>query len=337
MDYIKLDAFLEKEKLKRATFNEGSIESISVSVFEEVLKGLKSKWIHEDVNICIYWIDRNDKVNANVVRIDDTYYVGLFSGVISALRDHFDTYYRNLQEDFDWFVLPTKDVYIDFRFEESDSNKSKICNYLMSCAISYLVMHEFGHILCGHCREKEVFFYENESESNKLMGYKSQAKEMWADFYGIANSYNLFLCTLIKNPVDVGPFSLLYLLAAYSVFWIFNFDKKDLSKCDCSKMTHPHPQVRFLYFIDLVEDELQHSIEMFKKRKEIYAQDNAVKKIYEAVLEDFMYVLSRTDMAFMYDEATFQKCDVEVKRIKEELRTVVEFYKEKAYVLPKMD
>ena len=154
MDYIKLDAFLEKEKLKRVTFNEGSIESISVSFFEEVLKGLKSKLIHEDVNICIYWIDRNDKVNANVVRIDDTYYVGLFSGVISALRDHFDTYYRNLQEDFDWFVLPTKDVYIDFSFDESDSNKSKICNYLMSCAISYLVMHEFGHILCGHCKEK---------------------------------------------------------------------------------------------------------------------------------------------------------------------------------------
>lgn len=336
MDYTKLDAILEKEGLKRAKFNEDSIENKCTLFFEDILKGIEKQITTKEININIYWIDQADKVNATVILLDDTYFIGLFSGVISALRIHFDTYYRYSQEDFKHFVLPIQDLYIDFEFDEADATKSKICNYLMSCAITYLVMHEFGHILCGHCEEKESFYYEGNSESKDMLGYKSQAKEMWADFYGIANSYNIFLCTHIKNPNSVGPYSVLYLLSVYSIFWIFNYYRDELSKCDCSKMSHPHPQVRFMYFIDLLQDELHHSIEMFVNHEEIIAEKDAAKQIFEAVLEDFMSVVSRTDLSFMYDEETIQRCDIEINKIKAELKSVVEIYKKGAYVLPQL-
>ncbi len=334
MDYTALDGYLRKENLCRIESKTDSLEFESASFFERLLESLKNTIMHENVNIKIYWIDRNDKVNANVIRLGDTYYIGLFSGVTSALRDHFEAYYRDLEERFDWFVLPSRDMYIDFKYDEAESTKSKMCNYLMTFALAYLVMHEFGHILCGHCRKEDVFFYENENVY-RIQGYKAQAKEMLADFYGIANSYNLFLSTFIKNPNNVGPFSLLYLLAAYSVFWIFKFDKKTLLESDCSTMSHPHSQVRFWYFVEFLENELKHSIEMFKKHKIIYAKDDAYRTIFEAVLEDYFTVLSHTKIDFMYDEVTVKMCDKEVKNIRDEVESVVKLYQNQAYVLPR--
>ncbi len=337
MDYIKLDAFLRKEGLKRATYSKDSIENACISFFEEVLEEYKKDIIPKDINFCIYWIDRNDEVNANVILIDDTYFIGLFSGVIRALQDHFGTFYGKPQEIFKKLLLPLRDHYFNFNSDEGDISKRKMCNHLMSYAMAYLVMHEVGHIFCGHCEKEEVFFYENNSELNQIMGYKSQAKEMCADFYGIANSYNLFLCTYIEYPKSVEPFSVLYLLAAYSIFWIFNFYKIELKNCDCSKMSHPHPQVRYLYFQDFLLDELQHSIEMFKKHGKIYAQNVDAQRTFEDVLDDFVKVISKTDLSFMYDKETFLRCNEEVIKIKAELKSVLERYKEKAYVLLHLD
>ena len=335
MDYTKLDKYLNKENYSRLDCEKHSLEYESAKYFEYVLSVLKKSLILDETNIKIYWIDKNNKVNASVIRIGDTYYIGLFSGVVYALRDHFETFYRNIEENFEWFVLPSRDFFIDFKYDEAESTNSKMCNYLMTCAIAYLVMHEFGHILCGHCSKEESFFYEDESEK-KLQGYKAQAKEMLADFYGIANSYNLFLATIIENPNDVGPFSLLYLLSAYSIFWIFKFDKKTVSECDCSEMSHPHPQVRFCYFTDFLENELQHSIEMFKDHKKIYAKDNAAEILFGAILEDLVTVISHTEIPFMYDKVTMDICDNEIIKIRDEVDNVVKIYQAQAYVLPKL-
>lgn len=106
-----------------------------------------------------------------------------------------------------------------------------------------------------------------------------------------------------------------------------------LDCCDCSIMTHPHPMVRMGYFFQLIEDELQHSLEMFERRKKLtIKENNAAEKITNAAIEDFCNFISRSSMTFAVDDLMSEKCNDEIKKIIESVYKIKEYYRDAALI-----
>jgi len=92
------------------------------------------------------------------------------------------------------------------------------------------------------------------------------------------------------------------------IFWIFNARNVPLDCCDCSIMTHPHPIVRMGYFFQLIEDELQHSLEIFERRKKLtIKENNAAEQITNAAIEDFCNFIRRSSMTVAVDDLMSEK------------------------------
>ena len=232
---------------------------------------------------------------------------------------------------FNFQTRSSKNLYFDVL--KDDSEQGRLGNYIFTLAFFYLAMHEYGHILCGHCDKMlsmSLFFEQNKDAKG---GYDAQAKEYMADFYGVANSLNLMLCSFLDTSSDIGIIICLYITAIHSIFWIFNARNAPLDCCDCSIMTHPHPMVRMGYFFQLIEDELQHSLEMFERRKKLtIKENNAAEQITNAAIEDFCNFISRSSMTFAVDDLMSEKCDDEIKKIIESVYKIKEYYRDAALI-----
>lgn len=317
------------KSLSLLIYEEKSLEFELANDLEFLIKESSKQYLKDPICVRFFWIDHCD-VNACVTKIDDTYCVGLFSGITTCLIDHIKTFYQDGLEELEGIELPSKNLYFDVL--KDDSKQGKLGNYIFTLAFFYLAMHEYGHILCGHCDKmlsRNLFFEQNKDAKGC---YEAQAKEYMADFYGVANSLTLMLCSFLNNLSDIGIITTLYITAVHSIFWIFNARTVPLGCCDCSIMTHPHPMVRMGYFFQLIEDELQHSLEMFERHKRLTIKEsNAAEQITNAAIEDFFNIISRGDMTFAIDDLN-EKCDDEIKKILESVQKIKEFYRDAALI-----
>ncbi len=311
-------------------YEEKSLEFKLANALEFLIKESSKEYLENPICVRFFWIDHCD-VNACVTKIDDTYCVGLYSGITTSLIDHIKTFYQDGLGELEGIELPSKNLYFDVL--KDDSEQGRLGNYIFTLAFFYLAMHEYGHILCGHCDKMlsmSLFFEQNKDVKG---GYDAQAKEYMADFYGVANSLNLMLCSFLDTASDIGIIICLYITAIHSIFWIFNARNVPLDCCDCSIMTHPHPMVRMGYFFQLIEDELQHSLEMFERRKKLtIKENNAAEKITNAAIEDFCNFISRSSMTFAVDDLMSEKCDDEIKKIIESVYKIKEYYRDAALI-----
>ncbi|MBE5983297.1 MAG: hypothetical protein E7248_08365 [Paenibacillaceae bacterium] len=326
---------LYKEELSRNGLllkecEKDSFEQNLTTEYESMLKDLSKQVTEKDLKIRIYWIE-NDSVNATVVKIQDTYCIGLFSGITTSLIDHINHYYRDGINEFDGLELPTISAF--YNVTESSTNEGKLGNYIFTMSFLYLVMHEFGHIICGHCEKENDIAVLFEEMRNEGGNYFKQAKECVADFYGVINSYDYFLPSCLGHLGDIGLITTLYITSVHTIFWIFAFNKDSIHDTNHSKLTHPHPVIRMTYFFILIENELRNMLEIFERQKKIYLLvDNPAEKIVDAAIEDFFNILSRTDVDFNADDTLSELCDKELKRIDKSVEEVKEFYKEASYV-----
>lgn len=298
-----------------------------------VLEDISERIIGKKMSFYIFWID-NDSVNASVVKIKNAYCIGLFRGIITSLIDHINTFYVNGIEIVDnSFMLPRK---MYFKVLNDSEDKGKLGNYIFTMSFFYIVMHEFGHILCGH-EDKDSLNFKNmnfEQNVEKKGGYKSQAKEYMADFYGIANSLNMMLASFHSSPKEIINCVGLYLTAVQSIFWIFNVTKKSLEESDCSKDTHPHPVVRMGYFLDLIELELSHSLHMFDRRKELSfsIDDKIIGNMVQEALQIFLDLINSSKVIISPEEISSERCEREIESIMQEVQVVKEYFRDAAFV-----
>ena len=193
-------------------------------------------------------------------------------------------------------------------------------------------MHEFGHILHGHCEQEDGFSILFEEFKNDGGNYFQQAKEYIADFYGVANSYDYFLPSCLNYLEDFVLITALYITAVHAIFWIFACQYEKISDTDCSNNTHPHPVVRMSYFFSLIENELKFMLDIFNKEKRMSYIDNLAEKITDKATAIFFQILSKTDIDFNLADTLSDVCKNERMKINESVKKVKDFYKEKSYV-----
>lgn len=329
---IKEQLEIELKKYNLGIFEpkEESIEKQIQSSLEKMVNSIAKQIILEGLNISIFWVN-SDEVNAVVTKIDSEYCIGIFKGLTTSLLDHIETYYNNGQCNFSGIEYPSKRL--EFSIIKEDKGAMKLGNYIFSMALFYFVMHEFGHILCGHCDTEKVLSLLFENDNDKKGGYEAQAKEYIADFYGVANSYSMLTASCLEYIGDIGRLSSLYVTAIHSILWIFSFNKKSIDQCDCSRLTHPHPYVRISYFYNLLVNELTHTLEIYKNHKKIEIFDKeAAKKIIDAAYEDFFNIISETEIEFDWNAIFDDCCEHEEEKIMDKLEVVVDKYREVAYV-----
>lgn len=314
-------------------YKDDSMEEIIRLQMVDVLERLSEEILDKKLNFYIFWID-DDSVNASVVKIENAYCIGLFRGIITSLIDHINTFYVNGIEIVDnSFLLPEK---MYFKVMDDSEDKGRLGNYIFTMSFFYIIMHEFGHILCGH-EDKENINFRNmnfEQNAEKKGGYKSQAKEYMADFYGIANSLNMMLASFHSSKEEIINCVGLYLTAVQSIFWIFNVTKKSLEESDCSKDTHPHPIVRMGYFLDLIELELSHSLHMFDRRKELSftIDGEIINNMVQEALQIFLGLINSSKVMLSLEEISSERCEQEIESIMKEVQVVKEYFRDAAFV-----
>jgi hypothetical protein len=312
---------IDENEYTRETYFSRAIETLALSIL--------SKLDDKISKVKVFWID-NTNVNASVIKIEDTYCIGLFEGVITSLKDHINTFYCSSVKDAN-VVIPSKDLYF-CEFDDS-TNQGKMANYIFTIAFYYIGMHEFGHILCGHCDDNSEMFYEIENKTEETTnGYWQQGKEYWADLFGTANSYSMLLASFHDSETSIQNFTTLYFAAIQSIFWIFNFNITDLKKCIFEKMTHPHPIIRMSYFYELVESELAHTLEIYEKHGEIeliYTQNKADEMIVNYAFDNYLRIVDDSKVWLNINDYEAM-CDLEIKKIKESANIVKEYYRKYA-------
>jgi hypothetical protein len=186
---------------------------------------------------------------------------------------------------------------------DGTSEEGSFANAIYMYAIMYLIMHEYGHILCGHCEDSAITCFENQKTKGS---YEKQAKEYMADFYAIANAYNsltLSAWNLKKDIKTLGTSLPVFYAAINSLFWIFNKSRKPLLESNTEELTHAHPVVRMEYLIQLTELEYKHTIDMLTIRKEVSLfKDDAIEQVLEAGRNDFSIIAGKADLLDLFSE-----------------------------------
>lgn len=326
----KYEKRLQSEGFSLLTCEENPLEFELANNLEVLIKESSEYYLKCPICVRFFWID-SFEINACVAKIDDTYCVGLFRGITTSLVDHIKTFYQTGLETLEGIEIPSKNLCFDVL--KDDSKQGKLGNYIFTLAFFYLAMHEYGHIMCGHC-DKELstrLFFEQSKDIRG--GYDAQAKEYMADFYGVAHSLTMVQCSFLSHLLDIGIITYLYITAIHSIFWIFNVRKDPLKDCDCSTMTHPHPMVRMGYFFGLIENELQHSLEMFERHEELIIKErDAAEQITNAAIEDFLNIIGRGDITFAVDDMIGEKCDDEIRKILKSVQEIKEYYRDVALI-----
>lgn len=338
---IKDNIYLEYQKmLRRETINlnlydnKEDSEAEEISFFlKELLTELTNIVADKKIEFSIFWIDSSD-VNASVVKIKDTYCIGLFRGIITSLKDHIENYYVDNNKIKGNTLRLTKNLYLN-AFDASNEN-AKLGNYIFTMAFFYIIMHEFGHILCGHAdKTLDTIIEMNYEQNEKTTGnYNRQAKEYMADFYGIANSLNMILASFHSSMEELIDCIGIYSTAIQSVFWIFNFYSKDFHGQDWGKNTHPHPIVRMKYCLALVEEELKHSLNIFHSRKELdfSLNESNINRISDLAFALYLNLVSSSDVLLSWNTMASNECDNEIDKILSAVQGVKEYYRDSALI-----
>lgn len=251
-------------KIYNATQN--SFEEEVLNTLEQIVKVLLGpEVLNINITIKIHLINCTN-INASVCKCGDTYYISLFRGVITDLRDFvksfviknfpfdfFQQHFKNIKED--------KGTFFEF-FNEDDIKHYKLANQIATNILFMIVYHEIGHIFSGHIDSTKANTLYLEVSNNKKDGMISQAKEFMADFFSLNNSLVIYNSLYRNNKEEFIYNHCCYLISLYSLYIYFENNRGQHSNKyetyeKLYERTHPHPAVRLLYMMDLIESELE--------------------------------------------------------------------------------
>lgn len=252
------------------------------SLEENVLNGLRSLIkvflgpgvVNIDIKVKIYLID-NAMINAAVCKIDNIYYISLFRGIITELKDFISNFVIN-NFPYDFFESEFGKLYesetnaFDF-FNEDDCEHYQLANNIANNILFLIVYHELGHIFSGHQEKTNIedgFFME--ASQDKGGDIRTQAREFMADFFGMINSFGISGSTHHNSFEEYSFYYCCYLISLYSLYIYFekNNNKKESELGTYEELierSHPHPAIRLLYMMDLLEAEAEHELKKLYK------------------------------------------------------------------------
>jgi hypothetical protein len=258
----------------------------------------------------------NRSLNACADIVDDRYYVGVNFGVYLLITDMFSKmlatksvfpHVGNINIETDEKKTINRFTYLDdvkynqyksFAPRPKDELRLFYARALSDNAMRYLIYHEIGHIVRGHCgyykfaRDNESSW--NEFEKNQFLEpLHFQTMEMDADFFAVNFIYeitNMNINGIFKDKLIPYPLSIFYKdLEAFFSYWVFsiysffrlcNFEKFDLEETKDSNCSHPPPSVRVGMIINniifiMIENNLPATEEMTKKLSKIVLEAEA--------------------------------------------------------------
>ena len=330
-----IQQFNECFKLKGGHFNCQStvipevLESLLNSCRNDLISIQKDR--PELPEVYLDFID-NTSLNACVSKMNGRYFIGLNIGTYILLSDLFFrmlssknilTEYGDISKENDALKLinaQITDINILFLSKDPDEKIAPKCeiryhlaHLLTIFAIKFLVIHEYGHIIFGHldyqniktknCYWNEISYEENEEKLDPLI---SQTLEMDADCYGVNKGIEMLIHYSENNNglIDELKYFLsplesslsLWLFSIYSMFRLFGFKNKDISKLKTS--FHPLTGIR------------QHIV--FITAHTIF-QNNQYKELLSKIPELEVSTIKSVEKAF--EEISMQEYDIEAIKI----------------------
>lgn len=314
---LKKSNELEKKenRLNLYSYPENSFEYHITLYFEKKISSFVSKEYGKKSLrrpfVCkLFWVD-NERIDAKVKRsnkYDDTYYVLLYKGLITKLRQRLKS--KILIKSAPDFSTNVVNEMLGVTSVDSSLNQVELT--ILCIIYIYIINHEVGHILCGH-----------QKDPRKFCGYKDQNKELCADCIG-------FYAALDSVESSNSPFLLKTLSVASFLFWLIKEEdiKDNMFVEEISD--HPHPNTRYLYMASwLIQD---------VKSSDCKLEPEVKEDIIKNAL-DFFRVLD--DRKKCFDNQLGKTCDDEkeigsverdeVDKITDEYEFIFDYYKDDAY------
>jgi hypothetical protein len=229
-----------------------------------------------DIKVKIYLIN-NAMINAAVCKRGNTYYISLFRGVITDLKDFVLNFIMN-NFPYDFFQKQFGKLYenqtsvFEF-FKECDCEHYQLANNIANNILFLIVYHEMGHIFSGH-QEKINAEYEffMEASQDKGGNMLTQARELMADFFSMINALGVYDYNHHESLEEYAFNHCCYLISLYSLYIYFeknNYKNKEENTFgiyeELFERSHPHPAIRLLYMMDFLDAETEHELkELFK-------------------------------------------------------------------------
>lgn len=207
---------------------------------------------HKKINLKIYAYD-DENVNAFALKEKDSYIIGISFGLFIETE-------KWIQH---WFNLPEFDYIIIF---DDKNGKKTFCDNVFSMTLCFVVMHEYYHILDGHCDyplitnsflDEFYNFHEetNNSSNDSFLNNLSQILEYDADFGAINACVSIIMKNNISEEQKIALINILF-LSIYNIFLLFNnidnnnFDTLILN--NLKRYNHPPAGIRIAYCISFV-------------------------------------------------------------------------------------
>ena len=205
---------------------------------------------------CKIFLVNKDDVNANCIksRIDDSmYYIGLNFGLIEELIEHSTYKYKSscFKNTLDEYENSSQRIYFDVMdLQDIKFNPAKALR--VNIMLSYIIFHEVGHILCGHCEP---------SEKEKLTGkyhfsdnYLYQAEEYMADYFAVVSAFSYL--RHMEKQMDCTQIST-YFAASIIEYWkTILSNERSISFYFGKEIDHPHSLVRMKYMCKWIKSEM---------------------------------------------------------------------------------
>ncbi len=267
-------------KHKNILFDSSELQGLTEYIppadsFENKIKELLSaqlKFWLDDIHkkfkkkIDLYFFINNDSsINAGVGKKESEYYLYLNLGLLRNIKDFTNFVFLNHTTENKLNLLDAKykDNYIDF-FEGEITPKYRLANEICINILHSVFFHELGHLFLGHVKNEqsfsEVHLIANESCIDK------QGFEYIADSFGTQQALWISINSLIyaKYPRDIDLYvkaTTKFLISQYCLCTLFNIQKQGTNTSanqfqydELLKYSHPHPAVRFVYILDIVQD-----------------------------------------------------------------------------------
>lgn len=192
----------------------------------------------------VFYID-TEKFNAYSIKseeFDSIYYIGLNYGLVEKIIKIHKDY--STAEICKFNVLRLTHSFI--KWPETILQ--------IDVVLSFIIFHELGHILLGHCELNEEKIVSG-TENSKEYFYLCQAKEYLADLFATVMSFSI-MCSE-ENNKDIFFLSKNYCEACYEFWKIIKYYDGLFSDYVGKFADHPHAAVRMLYLKDCIEAEMK--------------------------------------------------------------------------------
>lgn len=274
-----------------------------------------NKWIndieikfHQKIDVC-FFINNNSSINAGVGKDGTNYYLYLNLGLLRGIRDFTNNVFLTDINDseLDVFFGEYENNYIDF-FEDEKDPKASIANTICINILHSVFFHELGHLFLGHLEGGGTVAELNSETDTSCLD--RQCMEYIADSFGTHQAFWVVLFSIIYTQ-DMSAYvevTTLFLLSQYCMFNIFdiqkrglNIETKQLEYDMLLRTTHPHPCVRFVYTLDIIQEAWINWLSLVGKLSFEEAEKIA-QNIISSTLDDYFHIINQYTRTNLRDD-----------------------------------